>query len=184
MNHSSPLAARMAAGIFSIFAGSSGWPGAGGAKRNSPPYWSLAMMRPLPSVQRLTHEPCSPMGTEWSSSTLKSLSTLMRSSGVALFSLMAWPALAAGAFLAGCFLAGLASCAKAEARPSARVRAVRRSRCFINVRGSRAEAGRGGNWEMGVRVRKWESAGGVEVFSRLLAFSPAPAVHFCPGCFV
>ena len=48
----------------------------------------------------------------------------------------------------------LASCAAAEARPSARVRAVRRSRCFINVRVSRAEAGRGGNWEMGVWVRK------------------------------
>ena len=52
-----PLTARISAGTFSIFAGSSGWPGGGGVKRNSPPYWSLAMMRPLLSRQRLTHDP-------------------------------------------------------------------------------------------------------------------------------
>src|SRR5436190_17620241 len=49
------------------------------------------MIRFLLSTHRLTHEPWSCPGTEYSSSALKSFRVLMRSIGVALFSLIAGP---------------------------------------------------------------------------------------------
>jgi len=51
--------------------------------RYSLPYWSEVIRRPFGSTARLTHDPCSRIGTEYSSSTWNPGGILNRSTGVA-----------------------------------------------------------------------------------------------------